>query len=263
MGDLLPFSFNGQGVRVMLRDGAPWFVAVDVCRILEIANPRDAMSRLDDDEKGVGSTDTPGGVKDVNIVSEAGLYALVLGSRKPEARAFKRWVTHEVLPSIRKTGGYGETRQLPDLRDPEQVAKLLAHSLTVLTEERAKRLAAESALMDAAPKVDFVNRYVVARGNVGLRLAAKILGQKQHDFIDWLLARGFVYRTGTSRSRSTGKDRTGIILPYAGYEPYFEVKTLITEHEDGDRQRQQTMITPLGITWLAKKLGVEPDMEAA
>ncbi len=117
--------------------------------------------------------------------------------------------------------------------------------------------------MDAAPKVDFVNRYVVARGNVGLRLAAKILGQKQHDFIDWLLARGFVYRTGTSRSRSTGKDRTGIILPYAGYEPYFEVKTLITEHEDGDRQRQQTMITPLGITWLAKKLGVEPDMEAA
>lgn len=93
-------------IRVIERDGDPWFVAVDVCRALEIGNSRDALSRLDDDEKGVASIDTPGGAQQMNIINEPGLYTLVLGSRKPEAKAFKRWITHEVIPSIRKTGSY-------------------------------------------------------------------------------------------------------------------------------------------------------------
>lgn len=87
----------------ILRDGEPWFVAADVCRALEIKNGRDAVAKLDDDEKGVGLTDTPGGAQEMTIVNEPGLYTLVLGSRKPEAKAFKRWITHEVIPSIRKT----------------------------------------------------------------------------------------------------------------------------------------------------------------
>ena len=104
---LAPFAYDGHQVRVITdAQGEPWFVAADVCRCLAIANSRDALTRLDDDEKGVGSTDTPGGTQSVTTVNEFGLYSLILGSRKPEARAFKRWVTHEVLPAIRKTGRY-------------------------------------------------------------------------------------------------------------------------------------------------------------
>lgn len=86
--------------------GAPWFSAADVCAALTIANSRDALDRLDDDEKGVATADTLGGAQEIATVNESGLYSLILTSRKPEAKKFKRWVTHEVLPSIRKSGGY-------------------------------------------------------------------------------------------------------------------------------------------------------------
>ena len=93
-------------IRTITIDGEPWFVAVDVCKALQIANSRDALTRIDDDEKGVVLTDTLGGKQEVTIVNEPGLYTLVLSSRKPEAKAFKRWITHEVIPAIRKYGGY-------------------------------------------------------------------------------------------------------------------------------------------------------------
>lgn len=93
-------------MRIAVIDGKPWFSVTDVCEALDIRNSRMAMTRLDDDEKGVSSIDTPGGPQEMNVVNEYGLYSLVLGSRKKEARQFKRWVTHEVLPSIRKHGGY-------------------------------------------------------------------------------------------------------------------------------------------------------------
>lgn len=93
-------------IRALEIDGQPWFVASDVCRVLEIGNSRQAVARLDADEKGVISSDTPGGKQQMNTVNESGLYSLILGSRKKEAHEFKRWVTHEVLPSIREGGGY-------------------------------------------------------------------------------------------------------------------------------------------------------------
>jgi prophage antirepressor-like protein len=111
MGQIVPlqkvFSYKGSQVRTILKDGEPWFVAKDVCDILEVDNPRDAVVRLDPDEKDtVVLTDgTPGNPNRV-VVNEPGLYSLVLGSRKPEAKAFKRWITHEVLPTIRQTGTY-------------------------------------------------------------------------------------------------------------------------------------------------------------
>ena len=111
MSDLSIFSFDQSAVRVVTVDGEPWFVAADVCAALTIGNNRDALTRLDDDEKGVGSIYTPGGSQEMAIINEFGLYSLILGSRKPEARRFKRWVTHEVLPSIRKTGSYGQHQQ--------------------------------------------------------------------------------------------------------------------------------------------------------
>ena len=120
MGDQIQV-FNDEQfgvVRTVLQDGEPWFVAVDVCRALEIANSRDAVSRLDADEKNtVVLTDGIRGNPQKVIVNEPGLYALVLSSRKSEAKAFKRWITHEVIPSIRKHGLYADDELLanPDL----------------------------------------------------------------------------------------------------------------------------------------------------
>jgi anti-repressor protein len=98
-------------VRVLNIEGDPWFVAKDVCDVLEIDSSQ--TRRLDDDEKGLRSIQTPGGNQEMQVVNEPGLYSLVLGSRKPQAKAFKRWITHDVIPSIRKTGKYEIQHQLP------------------------------------------------------------------------------------------------------------------------------------------------------
>ncbi len=108
--NLQTFDFNESPVRVMLRDAQPWFVAADVCRVLEIANSRDAAAALDEDEKiTVANADgnpRAGIPHQLNLISESGLYALVFKSRKSEARKFRKWVTAEVLPAIRQTGRY-------------------------------------------------------------------------------------------------------------------------------------------------------------
>ncbi|ACV62720.1 prophage antirepressor [Desulfofarcimen acetoxidans DSM 771] len=109
------FNYEGQKVRTVLINGEPWFVGVDVCNILEINNSRQAISYLDVDEKQtipsrsltvINSDSQKGGAQYITIINEPGLYSLILRSRKPEAKAFKRWITHEVIPSIRKTGAY-------------------------------------------------------------------------------------------------------------------------------------------------------------
>lgn len=99
--------------RIIDRGGEPWFVLADVCRALEIADTGTAARRLDDDEKGVHSMHTPGGLQDVTIINESGLYSLILTSRKSAAKRFKKWVTSEVLPAIRKTGTYSLGRGAP------------------------------------------------------------------------------------------------------------------------------------------------------
>ncbi len=106
MNELKVFEYGTQQVRTVSKDGEPWFVAKDVCDILNLGNSRDAVSRLDDDEKGVGKADTLGGTQELSIISESGLYALVMRSNKPEAKKFRKWITSEVLPTIRKTGAY-------------------------------------------------------------------------------------------------------------------------------------------------------------
>ncbi|SEG13116.1 BRO-N domain-containing protein [Marinobacterium lutimaris] len=100
------FRFEGLNVRTLMIDGEPWFVAADVCEVLALRNSRDALGRLDEDEKGVATTDTLGGRQNLSTINESGLYSLILTSRKPEAKRFKRWVTSEVLPEIRKTGSF-------------------------------------------------------------------------------------------------------------------------------------------------------------
>lgn len=100
------FQFDSSEVRVVEKNGQPWFVVGDVCNALTIGNSSDALRRLDADEKGVGIIDTLGGPQEAAIINESGLYSLTLTSRKPEAKRFKKWVTSEVLPAIRRTGSY-------------------------------------------------------------------------------------------------------------------------------------------------------------
>lgn len=100
------FFILAWGRRSKTLEGEPWFVAADVCRALELGNSSDVIKRLDEDERTLVSIEGASNGLPVNAVNEPGLYALILGSRKPEAKAFKRWITHEVIPSIRKTGGY-------------------------------------------------------------------------------------------------------------------------------------------------------------
>ncbi|MBL0419783.1 Bro-N domain-containing protein [Ramlibacter sp. AW1] len=121
MNQLVAFNFESHNVRmVMDAHLEPWFVAADVCAALDLPETHKAIARLDDDEKGRNSIPTPGGNQDMSVVNESGLFNLVLGSRKPEAKRFKRWVTHEVLPSIRKTGSYASAGAVAALPAPTQ-----------------------------------------------------------------------------------------------------------------------------------------------
>lgn len=103
-------------VRTLNLNGEPWFVAADVCKALELGNPSMTVERLDDDEKGISTIDTLGGKQRMAIINEPGLYSLVITSRKPEAKAFKRWITHEVIPAIRKHGVYITDREAQAVR---------------------------------------------------------------------------------------------------------------------------------------------------
>ena len=112
-------------VRVIMRCADPWFVAKDACDCLVITNVSQACQALDDDEKGICKVETLGGSQDMMLISESGLYTLIMRSNKPEAKVFRKWVTSEVLPSIRKTGGYG-IRTVDDMiNDPDTAIRLL------------------------------------------------------------------------------------------------------------------------------------------
>ena len=126
----------GCSVRTVIINEEPWFVAKDVCDALEIGNSRQAVSYLDDDEKGVTTNDTLGGTQQVSIINESGLYSLILRSRKPEAKKFKKWVTEEVLPTIHKHGIYATGEKLLELiSKPENAIKVFQ----TLKDEQDKR----------------------------------------------------------------------------------------------------------------------------
>lgn len=106
MSNIIPFNFEDHAVRVITQDAQPWFVLSDVCDVLDLGSPHKTAERLDEDEKGRTTIPTLGGPQEMNIINESGLYNLIFTSRKPEAKRFRKWVTGEVLPSIRKTGSY-------------------------------------------------------------------------------------------------------------------------------------------------------------
>lgn len=135
-------------VRVIMRCADPWFVAKDACDCLGVANSRDAVSRLDDDEKDVGKADTLGGSQDMMLISESGLYTLIMRSNKPEAKVFRKWVTSEVLPSIRKTGSYSVAQTTL------AIPKTLPEALRAYADEVERREAAEKRAITAESERD-------------------------------------------------------------------------------------------------------------
>lgn len=166
------FNFGQAGVRALLVEGAPWFVASDVASILGYSSSKDATRLLDDDEKGGHILPTPGGAQEFTIINESGLYSLILRSRRPEAKAFKRWVTAEVLPSIRQTGSYA-LPQAPVIPGTLSEALQLAADLAREREEVQEQLAL------AAPKVAAFDTLMDSGSTYLVREAAKLLGLGQ------------------------------------------------------------------------------------
>lgn len=148
--NITPFTYNNHQVRVVTGpDGEPWFILADLCRVLELKNPRDVASRLDRGDVGTtDATDSVGRTVQMNTVTESGMYDTVLLSRKPEARAFRRWLTHDVVPSVRKRGGYLTPEATEKaLMDPDFIIQLA----TSLKEERAAKAALEAQAAEDAP----------------------------------------------------------------------------------------------------------------
>ena len=271
MNELQIFKNDNFGeVRTIVKDNEPWFVAADVCRALDILNPRDATARLDEDEKNtVVLTDGNRGNPNVTIINEPGLYSLVLGSRKPEARAFKRWITHEVIPSIRKHGAYITTEAAEKIMsDPDSWIKLL----TALKEERegkevaeAKCAALESDNYKLADTVDKLDKQVmkltesrdsyeklykeyriknyftdicIDKGeNLCIRDTAKELGVKETELVKLLIERKYLYRRKQKQNR---------LFPYSSPQcaGMFVVKEVIFGR--GLKYQTQTLVTPAG-----------------
>lgn len=198
MNDVTIFRKDEFGaVRAVTLEGEPWFVAADVCRALGLGNSSDVIKRLDEDERTLVSIEGASNGLPVNAVNEPGLYALILGSRKPEAKAFKRWITHEVIPSIRKTGGYIAGQET---MDDDQ---LLANALMVAQRkiaERNKQLETANAKIQAdAPKVLFAETVEKAEGDILVRQLAKLMVQRGYDtgekrLYDLLRRDGFVIK---------------------------------------------------------------------
>jgi len=244
---LQEFVYEGQGVRVVTLDGEPWFVASDVCAVLEITNNRDAVARLDADEKGVATTDTPGGPQQMAVVNEAGLYALVLTSRKPEAKAFKRWIIHEVLPSIRRHGMYA-TEAL--LSDPEHLLRVTER----LVEEHRARIAAEQEAAALAPPARAWQTLASAEGDYSLREAAQILSRDpaietgQNRLAKWLRLTGWLDRRGIPYQEQIDNGRLAV-----------RTRTYDHPHTGEPQITTQIRVTPKGITEIHKRMGgVEP-----
>lgn len=155
-------NYKDHTVRMLIIDGEPWWVAKDVCEILDLGDTHKAVERLDDDERNlIPVTDSLGRLQETYIVNEAGLYSLILGSRKPEAKEFKRWITHEVIPQIRKTGSYA--------LDPRRLLAAAVIEAQKIIEEQDKKI------KEMLPKAEFYDAVAGSKDAIDIGSAAKVL----------------------------------------------------------------------------------------
>lgn len=220
-------------VRTMNISGEPWFVLKDVCDVLGLSTPARVAERLDSDEVSQAHLiDSVGRSQEMTIISESGLYNVILRSDKPEAKPFRKWVTAVVLPSIRKNGGYIAGQE--ELSPQELMAKALLVAQKTLTDRdaRIKELTAQNQIMQ--PKAEYFDELVARNLLTNFRETAKELGIKEKDFIGWLLDHRYVYR-----------DQKNKLMPYAAKNNgLFEVKE--GKGRNNDWAGTQTLITPKG-----------------
>lgn len=223
--EIQSYNFNGASLRTLTDEaGEPWFVAKDVCDILEISNPSDALKRLDDDERSRFNLGRQG---ETNIVNEAGLYVLVLGSRKPEAHEFKRWVTHEVLPQIRKTGGYIPTTDADD--DMTILAKAVMIGQRTMEAQKRKIAEQQTRIDELQPKARFADAVAASDGTCLVGELAKMLRQNvmdigQNRLFRLLQADGYLGKSGSNRNVPTQR---------AMDLGLFRIKETTVTHADG------------------------------
>lgn len=201
MNEIIAFTNGDFGsIRVVTQNGEPWFIGKDVAEILGYSNSRKALAdHVDDDDKGVTKCDTLGGTQELTVINESGLYSLVLRSQMPEARQFKRWITHDVIPAIRKHGIYATPDTVEKmLEDPDSLIKILM----TLKEERAARMEAEETNRINAPKVLFADSVAQAENDILVGELAKLLKQNgvetgQNRLYNKLREDGFIMKNST------------------------------------------------------------------
>jgi anti-repressor protein len=244
------FKFEHQPVRVLLVDGEPQFVARDICNAIGLTNMSMALTRLDADEKGVNPIDTPGGPQQLATVTESGLYSLVLRCDKKEAAKFRRWVTHKVLPEIRRTGSYSHQpaapRQLPSKKELAQ--------WVVEAEERAER--AEAKVVELAVPAKAWNALAESAGDYSVGDAAKVLSRDpniqtgERRLFETMHAYHWVYRPRGGRWRAyQDQVEVGRLTEKLGRPFWHEGRGELVNAEPTIR------ITPKGLAELHKRLG--------
>jgi prophage antirepressor-like protein len=245
----MPYTFpeTATAVRVVTIDGEPWWIAKDVCDAIGITKYRDATAQLDDDERVSMAVDTPGGRQQMTAVSEAGLYALMLISRSPKVQTFRRWVTHEVLPSIRRTGSYSVppvAPALPDLTTPQGVlalAQQFARTAEQLVEADAK-------LRELEPKALAHDTLMAAQaGDVLIREAAKLLGWRERDLRTFLVDEHLIFRG----QAVCGAPRWDF---YAANAAHFNATETVVSHTWGECAHYTLHVTPQGMGLIQKRI---------
>lgn len=227
MNELQNFDFEGKGVRTIQSNLVTWFAATDVTTVLGIQNTTQAVQKLDGDERSMFNIGRQG---EVNFISEPGLYKMIGSSRKPAAKRFNRWVTHEVLPSIRKHGMYA-TDEL--VNNPD----LLIQVATQLKQERAGRLIAEQRVNELKPKADYYDKILANKGVVTINSIAKNYGMSAAKMNQLLHELGVQYKQSTTW------------LLYSKYQAkgYTHIVPVQFKHKDGrDDVNPQTKWTQKG-----------------
>lgn len=226
--------------------GEPWFVAKDVCDALGLGRQHDSTRYLDDDEKGEGLVNTSSGVQTMVTVNEPGLYRLILKSRKPEAKAFQRWVTHEVLPAIRRDGGYMVAR---DETPEETMARALLIAQSTIERQTAQ-------IAELKPKALFADAVAASDGTCLIGELAKMLRQNGVDFgqnrlFEVLREQGFLGKSGSNRNVPTQR---------AMEMGLFRIKETAITHSDGHVTISRTpKVTGKGQVYFLKRFGVMAD----
>ncbi len=240
MNDLQIFNSPEFGaIRTIEKDGEPWFVGKDVAAALGYEKPTDAVRKhVDVEDRGISKMETPSGAQETTIINESGLYSLVLSSKLPTAKKFKRWVTSEVIPSIRKHGAYMTPETLEAaILNPDTMIKLC----TALKDEQDKRKALEVANAELVvekqimqPKADYFDELVDRNLLTSFRETAKQLEVKEKELIGFLLEKKYIYR-----------DKKGKLQPYADKNNgLFEMKECFNEKTKWSGT--QTLVTPKG-----------------